>query len=93
MKRKSIQEINFSSDKDSQSKSATHKKRILIVRCVCGSEILVVSDLKAMNRAVKNHLAEHKQAGDCSDRLESLTGFLTERVLMVSNKIDLPNAN
>jgi hypothetical protein len=92
MKRKSIQEINFSSSQDSKSKPA-HKKRMPIVRCACGSEILVVPDLRAMNRAIKNHVAEHKQAGDSSDRLASLTEFLTERVLMVSSKIELPTVN
>ncbi len=93
MKRKSIQEIRFSSGQDSESKSAVHKKRMPLVRCICGSEILVVPDLKAMNCAIKNHVAEHKQARDGSDRLESLTGFLTERVLMVASEIDLPNLN
>ena len=93
MKRKSIQEINFSSGQDRKSKFAANKKSMPIVRCICGSEILVVPDLKAMNRAIKNHVAEHKEARDGSDRLNSLTGFLTESVLMVASKIDLPNVN
>ena len=93
MKRKSIQEINFSSGQDSKSKSLAHKKKMPIVRCTCGCEILVLPDLKAMNRAIKKHVAEHKQTGDNSDRIESLTGFLTERVLMVASKIELPNVN
>jgi hypothetical protein len=93
MTRKNIQEINFSSGQDRKSKLATHKKRMPIVRCMCGSEILVVPDLKAMNRAIKNHVAEHEEARDGSDRLNSLTGFLTESVLMVASKIDLPNVN
>jgi hypothetical protein len=93
MTRKSNQEINFTFDQGRKSKSAAHKKRMPIVRCICGSEILVVPDLKAMNRAIRNHVAEHNEARDGSDRLNSLTGFLTERVLMVASKIDLPNVN
>jgi len=90
--RKRIQEINFTSDQDRSGKFAA-RKSMPIVRCVCGFEILVVPDLKAMNRAIKNHVAEHKEARDGSDRLNSLTGFLTESVLMVASKIDLPNVN
>ena len=69
MKRKSIQEINFSSGQDRKSKFAANKKSMPIVRCICGSEILVVPDLKAMNRALKNHVAEHEQALDGTEAL------------------------
>jgi len=60
---------------------------------VCGCEILVLPDLKAMNRALKNHVAEHKQARDGSDRLDSLTEFLTEQVLTLASEINLPTVN
>lgn len=62
MERKSIQETNFSSDQGRQRKGTAYKKRMPIVRCVCGFEILVVPDLKAMKRAINNHLVEHQQA-------------------------------
>lgn len=62
-------------------------------KCVCGSEILVLPDLKAMKRAIKNHVAEHKQARDGSDRLDSLEEFLTEQILMVASEINVPNAD
>jgi hypothetical protein len=60
------------------------------IRCVCGSEILVVPDLKAMNKAIQNHIVEHKQAKDDPDRLASLEAFLTEQVLIIASKINLP---
>ena len=60
------------------------KKRMPIVRCVCGSEILVLPDLKAMNIAIDNHVAEHKKERDGSKRL---TKFLTEKVLIVASKM------
>jgi hypothetical protein len=81
MTRKSIQEINFPSQQDSTGKIPVHKNRMPIVRCVCGSEILVVPDLKAMNRAIKNHVAEHKKA---IGGPKSLTEFLTEQVLTLA---------
>lgn len=86
--RKRIQEISFTSDQDRSGKFAAHKKGMSTFRCLCGSEILVLPDLKAMNRAVKNHVAEHKQADDGSVSLDSLEEFLTEQVLIVSSEIN-----
>jgi len=83
--RKRIQEINFTSDQDRSSKFAAHKKGMSTVRCVCGFEILVVPDLKAMNRAINNHVAEHKKASDGS-ALDSLEQFLAEQVLIVAGE-------
>jgi hypothetical protein len=94
--RKSIQEINFSYNQDCQRKAAAYKKRMPIARCACGFEILVLPDLRAMNRAIKNHMTEHKQAGNGRERLSafhSLTEFLTEQVLIVASKMNLSNLN
>ena len=54
-----------------------------IVKCGCGFEILVVPDLKAMNRAIKNHVAEHNKSSS-----EKWTDFLTEQTLIVTSKIN-----
>jgi hypothetical protein len=37
------------------------KERLPLIRCECGAEILLVPDLRAMNRAVKSHVLEHKK--------------------------------
>ena len=37
------------------------KEGLPIISCECGAEILVVPDLKAMNRAIKAHVAEHRK--------------------------------
>jgi hypothetical protein len=37
------------------------KERLPIINCKCGTEILVVPDLQAMNRAIKNHAAQHRR--------------------------------
>ena len=87
MTRKSIQEINFSSDKDRHSSGAAHKMGMPIIRCVCGSEILVLPDLKAMNLAINNHVAAHKKI---HDNPEKLTEFLTEQVIVVTGKMIHP---
>jgi hypothetical protein len=37
------------------------KKRLPIINCECGDEILVVPDLQAMNRAIKTHAGKHRK--------------------------------
>jgi hypothetical protein len=37
------------------------KKRLPIINCECGTEILVVPDLQAMNHAIKTHVANHRK--------------------------------
>ena len=92
MKKKNYQEINFASVKDRKRKSSILKKGMLTVRCVCGTRILVVPDLKAMNRAIKNHITEHKQS-DYGLLHDSLEEFLTEQILIVASEMNLPNVS
>jgi hypothetical protein len=68
-----------------KSKSAKYQKGMPTIRCVCGLRILVVPDLKAMSSAIKNHVAEHKQA-DYGLAFDSLEEFLTEQILMAAAK-------
>jgi hypothetical protein len=84
MSKKNFQEINFASGQ--KNKSTTNKKGLPTIRCVCGKRILVIPDLKAMNRAIKNHVAAHKRS-DYGLMFDSLEEFLTEQVLMVAGEI------
>lgn len=70
-----IQENYFSNCKDQTGKFVAHKIRMPIIKCVCGFEILVVPDLKAMDQAIENHVANHKNASYVSK-------WLTEQVLI-----------
>ncbi len=92
MTKKNYPEINFLSGQDSSSKSAKYQKGIPTIRCVCGLRILIVPDLKAMNRAIKNHLAEHEQA-DYGLVFDSLEEFLTEQILIAASKMSLPDVS
>jgi hypothetical protein len=56
-----------------------------IARCLCGSKILVVPDLKAMNNAINNHVAKHKRNCDGSEKLDE---FLTRQVLILTSKMN-----
>jgi len=90
MKKEKALKVNTPSNQNHKRKIAANKKSMPIVRCVCGSQILVVPDLKAMNFAINYHIAEHKRAGDGA---EGLTQFLTKQVLKVASKTNLKNAN
>jgi hypothetical protein len=90
--KKNYQETYFASGQDRKSKSAINNKGLPTIRCVCGMRILVVPDLKAMDRAIKNHIAEHKQS-DYGLVFDSLGEFLTEQVLMLASEINLPNVS
>jgi hypothetical protein len=48
-----------------------------IIKCACGFEILVVPNLKAMDRAIKNHVTKHKKARIVSE-------YLTQQVLIAT---------
>jgi hypothetical protein len=83
--KKNTKETKFTSNKSHQTKVIVHKKRMPIVRCICGSEILVVPDLKAMNIAINNHMTtKHKTTPDDSERLSE---FLAEQVLIVATTL------
>jgi len=92
MKKKKYQEINFTSGKDLENNSIKYKKGMPTIRCVCGMRILVIPDLKAMNRAIKNHVAEHKQT-DYGLVPESLETFLTDQILIMASEMNLPNVS
>ena len=34
---------------------------MLLIRYTCGTEILLIPDIKGMNRAIENHVGEHKK--------------------------------
>jgi hypothetical protein len=69
--------------RNQQNKAATRKiipkshnkkiqKKMPVFNCLCGIKILIVPDLLAMKKAIKNHIIEHKM----------VTGqFLTEETL------------
>lgn len=81
-----IKNTKFSINKSRQKKITIHKRRMPIVKCICGSEILVVPDLEAMKLAIDKHVAtKHKTT---PDDLERLAEFLAEQVLIEATKIN-----
>jgi DNA-directed RNA polymerase subunit RPC12/RpoP len=88
MARKGMQRINLYSHQVSPRKVNAQKRHMLIVRCTCGSKILVVPDLKAMNRAVNNHTVKHKKTGNHS---KGTTMYLTKQILIKASKMNTSN--
>jgi hypothetical protein len=85
--KKSSTGIKSSFNRNRQKKVTVHKKRMPIVKCICGSEILVLPDLKAMNLAIDNHVnIKHKTTSEESERLAE---FLAEQVLLIATKINM----
>ncbi len=84
MTKKRTNNTKFSTNKSRQRRFPVHKKRMPIIKCLCGTEILVVPDLKAMNKAIANHVAtKHKTT---PDELEKLADFLSEQALLEATR-------
>jgi len=43
-----------------------------VITCDCGFEILVLTDLKAMSQAIKEHVLEHKNKGAKADEVNRI---------------------
>jgi hypothetical protein len=85
--KKNTKETKCTSNRSHPIKVIVHKKRMPIVSCICGSEILVLPDLKAMNLAIDNHVTtKHKTTPDASERLAE---FLADQVLIQATKINM----
>ena len=44
------------------------KEHMPLIKCECGTEILLLPDLKAMDRAIDAHVAEHRKKGNNPSR-------------------------
>ncbi len=59
-----------------------------LIRCICGEKILLLPDIKAMDRAIENHIVEHNAAkrlnNQAEDPADELRDFLVKQVLSVA---------
>jgi hypothetical protein len=51
------------------------------VKCLCGFQILVVPDLKAMNQAIERHIKEHAKISESSEKKRALAGNLRQYLI------------
>jgi len=75
-----IQETGIAAILDGKSASvdARLKEGLPIISCECGAEILVLPDLKAMNRAIKTHVVEHRKNERQIKKSLSTSGKISE---------------
>ena len=61
-----------------------------IITCSCGTEILLIPDLRVMNHAIEAHLAIHlkqcKETGKNPKTIDDLRRSLIEQIFMSINK-------
>jgi hypothetical protein len=65
-------------DGKSAPADARLKEGLPIISCECGAEILVLPDLKAMNRAIKTHVVEHRKNQRHNKKNLSTPGKISE---------------
>jgi hypothetical protein len=54
------------------------KERLPIIKCECGTEILLLPDLPAMNRAIKIHATEHTKKEGNSKRKNNTSSHISQ---------------
>ncbi|MGZ4851434.1 MAG: hypothetical protein ACXV2C_08665 [Candidatus Bathyarchaeia archaeon] len=66
------------------------KTTMPIIHCVCGNAILVLPDLKEMDKAIETHLAAHKKIDKTpkseGSSIDNLKQHLIEQLLTVASK-------
>ncbi len=75
----------------SRSKANTKSASLPIIKCSCGSKILLVPSVKAMSQAIEAHVEEHKQkienpAGS-EEELERVRSELIEQVFNLASRL------
>lgn len=57
-----------------------------IFKCSCGIEILIIPDIPEMNRAIKNHLIEHKKSTGQGIAEETITQEILKAIIKTINE-------
>jgi hypothetical protein len=61
----SLRVISIKNDQDNKIIPKVHSKKVrkkmVVFNCSCGAKILIVPDLPEMNKAIEEHLIEHKK--------------------------------
>ena len=92
MVKKNVNDLKFEPISNIGGKLPAHvrsrRKGMPTIKCVCGLPILVVPDLKAMNRAIERHIAEHVKLSKNAKRgalASDLRQYLIGQILTVTS--------
>jgi hypothetical protein len=76
--------------KEVNSKSESHKDKIHgkmpVFSCSCGVKILVVPDLREMDKAIENHIVEHRKLSGQILTRDSLTQEILKVIIETINE-------
>ena len=62
---KRIQDSKFKVERETSFENSKKNFSCMpLIECKCGTKILVVPDIAAMDRAIKSHLTTHKEADE-----------------------------
>ena len=92
MARKHMQSVHLPFDPDHYIKDLPTNqtpKAMPIIHCTCGAPILVLPDLKAMNKAIENHIAVHSRKSRV-DLTNELRDFLIKQLFAVAAVLGIP---
>jgi len=77
-----------------RSKSESHKDKIHgkmpIFNCSCGVKILVVPDLREMDKAIENHIIEHRKLSGQIITMDYLTQEILSVIIETMNETSTP---
>ncbi len=62
------------------------KGRLPIIKCECGTEILLLPDLQAMNQAINTHVNEHIKKGRNAERNVHTSSNISQLLSQLSLK-------
>jgi len=86
-----IYEFNQAGAENAEKKASLeergHSASLLTIKCTCGEQILVIPNLAAMNRAIKNHAAKHRRKG-LSDGKKS-NGYVNVKELLIKQLLEV----
>jgi hypothetical protein len=60
------------------------KKRLPLINCECGTQILVLPDLRAMNRAIKTHVTKHRKKKGSTKRSTTSSNDISQLLSQLS---------
>ena len=66
--------------------SKNHKRKMPIFNCSCGLEILIIPNVHEMNKAIKNHLIEHRKSTGQGIAEETLIQEILNAVMKAINE-------
>lgn len=72
--------------------SQSYRGKIPTIRCVCGAQILVVPDLKAMSNAIENHIDKHmkqKPLVEANYSSNEVRHFLIAQLFKIIDEIEV----